>query len=173
MRYFLFRIMIGAGLIKLKSGDSKWKYPNFSAMDYFYETQPVPNPLTRYFHFMPRKWHRFEVLTNHFIEMIVPFGMILPIGRNVKIYSGFLQILFQMVLITSGNLSFLNWLTMVSIFSIWIKKRKDLNMVFVNFSYQHYFVLMTLFYQNICRSSSTIAYQSRAKPHRSQLPILS
>eukprot|EP00978_Attheya_sp_CCMP212_P023621 scaffold72706_cov52-Attheya_sp.AAC.8 len=40
LRWFLFRIMIGAGLIKLKSGDPKWKLRNLSAMNYFYETQP-------------------------------------------------------------------------------------------------------------------------------------
>ena len=29
-------------------------------MDFFYETQPVPNPLSRFFHFKPRSWHKFE-----------------------------------------------------------------------------------------------------------------
>ena len=149
MRYFLFRIMIGAGLIKLKSGDKKWKYPHFSSMDYFYETQPVPNPLTKYFHFMPRMWHKFEVLSNHFIELIVPFGMILPgVGRNIRVYGGLLQILFQMVLISSGNLSFLNWLTLVSLCSfiyVTMKLIRHLKKI----SYQLYFALMTFFYQNI------------------------
>lgn len=39
IRWFLFKIMLGAGLIKLKSSDVKWKLGNMSAMDYFYETQ--------------------------------------------------------------------------------------------------------------------------------------
>jgi hypothetical protein len=39
IRFYLFKIMLGAGLIKLKSSDAKWKPGNMSAMDYFYETQ--------------------------------------------------------------------------------------------------------------------------------------
>jgi len=39
IRWNLFKIMMGAGLIKLKSSDMKWKLGNMSAMDYFYETQ--------------------------------------------------------------------------------------------------------------------------------------
>jgi len=39
IRWYLFKIMMGAGLIKLKSSDMKWKLGNMSAMDYFYETQ--------------------------------------------------------------------------------------------------------------------------------------
>lgn len=118
MRWFLFRIMIGAGLIKMRSSDPKWKFrgpKRLSTMDYFYETQPVPNPITRYFHRMPKAWHRFEVLTNHFVELVAPWLLILPgINRNWRIFGGFIQLAFQCTLITSGNLSFLNWLTMVS-----------------------------------------------------------
>ena len=39
IRFYLFKIMLGAGLIKIKSSDRKWKPGNMSAMDYFYETQ--------------------------------------------------------------------------------------------------------------------------------------
>lgn len=112
LQWYLFRIMMGAGLIKLRSGDSKWK--DLTAMNYFYETQPVPNPLTRYFHWMPPAWHQFEVLANHFVELIAPWLLIVPfLPINWRRVGGLIQILFQAVLITSGNFSFLNWLTMV------------------------------------------------------------
>lgn len=114
MRWFLFRIMMGAGLIKLRSGDPKWKMKNLSAMNYFYETQPIPNPLTKFFHMAPRRWHKFEVLANHFVELIAPWLLIMPwLGRKWTIAGGIIQIIFQSILITSGNLSFLNWLTML------------------------------------------------------------
>jgi hypothetical protein len=109
MRWLSFRIMMGAGLIKLRSGDPKWKLSGpqkLSTMDYFYETQPIPNPLTRYFHKMPKAWHRFEVLANHFVELIAPWLLILPLGRNLRIAGGAIQIIFQCVLITSGNLRY-------------------------------------------------------------------
>ena len=117
MRWLLFRIMIGAGLIKFRSRDPKWRLSGpdkLSTMDYFYETQPVPNPLSKYFHRMPQFWHKFEVITNHFVELIAPLLLILPVGRRLRITGGMIQLIFQSALITSGNLSFLNWLTMVS-----------------------------------------------------------
>lgn len=112
VQWYLFRIMMGAGLIKLKSGDRKWK--DLTAMDYFYETQPVPNPLTRYFHWMPRWWHKLEVLANHGVELLAPWLLILPgLPKNWRRAGGLIQLAFQSILVTSGNLSFLNWLTAV------------------------------------------------------------
>ncbi|KAI2501727.1 Lipase maturation factor [Fragilaria crotonensis] len=109
MRWFLFRIMIGAGLIKLKGG-KEWK--DLTAMYHHYETQPIPNPLSKYFHNAPKWWHRWEVITNHFVELVAPWMLLLPF-RRLRIIGGLIQIIFQAVLILSGNLSFLNWLTAV------------------------------------------------------------
>lgn len=108
IRWYLFKIMMGAGLIKLKSGDWKWK--DLSAMDSFYETQPVPNPLSKYFHLYSN--HKLEVLVNHVVEVICPFLLLVPQTTRA---GGLIQIAFQVLLILSGNLSFLNWLTMVSV----------------------------------------------------------
>ena len=106
MRWFLFRIMMGAGLIKIRSQDSKWDMKNLSTMDYFYETQPVPNPFSKMMHFMPKAWHKFEVLTNHFVELVAPWFLLVGpfLGRSWMIGAGILQIIFQTVLICSGNL---------------------------------------------------------------------
>uniref|UniRef100_F7AWH2 Lipase maturation factor n=1 Tax=Ornithorhynchus anatinus TaxID=9258 RepID=F7AWH2_ORNAN len=76
-----------------------------------FETQPVPNPLAYYLHRTPWWFHQLETLFNHFIELVVPFFLFL--GRRMGIVHGVLQILFQVLLIVSGNLSFLNWLTIV------------------------------------------------------------
>ncbi|XP_059835740.1 lipase maturation factor 1 isoform X3 [Hypanus sabinus] len=100
--------MLGAGLIKIR-GDRCWK--DLTCMNYHYETQPVPNPIAYYMHRSPWWFHSFEVLVNHFIELIVPFFLLL--GRRMCIVHGILQIFFQVLLIISGNLSFLNWLTIV------------------------------------------------------------
>ncbi|XP_039935271.1 lipase maturation factor 1 [Hirundo rustica] len=100
--------MLGAGLIKIR-GDRCWR--ELTCMDYHYETQPVPNPISYFMHRSPWWFHRFETLVNHFIELVVPFFLLL--GRRMTILHGLLQILFQVLLIISGNLSFLNWLTMV------------------------------------------------------------
>lgn len=112
LRWHLFRIMMGAGLIKFRSGDRKWK--DLTTMYYFYETQPVPSVLTRTMHFLPKIWHKMEVLINHFVECVAPFLLILPGSpRSLVRFGGLIQMQFQSTLICTGNLSFLNWLTMV------------------------------------------------------------
>jgi hypothetical protein len=98
--------MFGAGLIKLR-GDSCWT--DLTCLFYHYETQPLPNPLSRTLHFMPPWFHIAGVLFNHLVEVIVPFFLFWP--RLARHIAGALVIAFQLILIASGNLSFLNWLT--------------------------------------------------------------
>ncbi|XP_078686575.1 lipase maturation factor 1-like isoform X1 [Branchiostoma floridae x Branchiostoma belcheri] len=107
-RWLIFRIMLGAGLIKIR-GDQCWR--DLTCMNYHYQTQPVPNPLSYYLHQTPEAMHKFETLSNHFIELVAPWFIFLT--RPFRFTCGFLQILFQVVLILSGNLSFLNWLTIL------------------------------------------------------------
>ncbi len=107
-RWLAFRIMLGAGLIKLR-GDPCWR--DLTCLLYHYETQPIPNPLSRTFHFLPAWFHRFGVLWNHFIELVVPWFGFGP--RVFRQTAGALLVSFQGLLILSGNLSFLNYLTIV------------------------------------------------------------
>ena len=107
-RWLGFRIMVGAGLIKMR-GDSCWR--DLTCLYYHYETQPIPNPISRYLHFLPLWFHRVEVLWNHFVELIVPWFSFGP--RTARHIAGVLLVTFQIFLIISGNLSFLNYLTII------------------------------------------------------------
>src|SRR6202165_3095997 len=107
-RWLGFRIMVGAGLIKLR-GDACWR--DLTCMFYHYETQPIPNPISRYLHFAPHWFHKLEILWNHFVELIVPWFSFGP--RTVRHVAGVLLVTFQIILIISGNLSFLNYLTII------------------------------------------------------------
>jgi lipase maturation factor len=107
LRWVLFRVMLGAGLIKLR-GDPCWR--DLTCMLYHYETQPLPNPLSWYFHHLPPLFHRFEVLFNHFVELVVPWSLFAP--RRIRQVGGCFLVAFQILLILSGNLSWLNWLTL-------------------------------------------------------------
>lgn len=107
-RWLIFRIMLGAGLIKIR-GDECWR--DLTALVYHYETQPVPNPLSRLLHAAPVWFHRLGVLWNHFVELVVPWFGFWP-GR-CRNFAGFLMAGFMITLILSGNLSFLNWLTII------------------------------------------------------------
>jgi len=111
-RWVLFRVMFGAGLIKLR-GDSCWR--DLTCLDYYFETQPIPNPLSWYFHWLPRPVLHGGVVFNHFAELIVPFGYLAP--QPICGIAAVITIVFQLVLIVSGNLSWLNWLTIVLAFS--------------------------------------------------------
>ncbi len=75
LRWMEFRVMFGAGLIKLR-GDPCWR--QLTCLDYHYETQPIPNPLSWYFHWLPRPVLHGGVAFNHFVEILVPFGYFLP-----------------------------------------------------------------------------------------------
>src|SRR6185436_5118735 len=62
LRWELFRVMLGAGLIKLR-GDPCWR--DLTCLIYHYQTQPMPNPLSWYFHRLPVWMHKAGVLFNH------------------------------------------------------------------------------------------------------------
>jgi hypothetical protein len=76
-----------------------------------YETQPVPNPLSWWLNAMPRWAHVAGVAFNHAVELGAPILVVGP--RRGRIVAGWLFVAFQATLILSGNLSFLNWLTIV------------------------------------------------------------
>lgn len=67
------------------------------------QTQPVPNPLSYYLHQSPEILHKIETLGNHFIELIVPWFLLVP-GR-FTIACGMLQIIFQVSYSLYGALS--------------------------------------------------------------------
>ena len=109
-RWLIFRIMLGAALIKLR-GDSCWR--DLTCLYYHYETQPLPNPLSRWLHFQPHWFQKGGVLFNYLAELMAPWFAFWP--RAARHIAGGVLLAFQVSLILSGNLSFLNWLTIVPI----------------------------------------------------------
>jgi hypothetical protein len=107
-RALAFRIMFGAGMIKIR-GDECWR--NLTALYYHFETQPIPNGLSRWFHFLPRAVLRAGTFLNHIAELVAPWFVFWP--RVARTVAGIVIIAFQIVIILGGNLSFLNWLTIV------------------------------------------------------------
>jgi hypothetical protein len=107
-RWLIVRIMLGAALIKLR-GDPGWR--DLTALYYHFETQPIPGPLSRCFHFLPHWILKGGVLFNFLAELVAPWFAFYP--RLARHTAGVIMVLFQCTLILSGNLSFLNWLTIV------------------------------------------------------------
>jgi Lipase maturation factor len=108
LRWMLFRVEFGAGLIKLRH-DRCWR--ELTCLYYHYETQPLPNPLSWYFHRLPKRLHRLSVVFSHFVQVVVPFGFLAP--QPIAWIAGGLAMFHQFWLIVSGNYSWLNWLTVV------------------------------------------------------------
>src|SRR5882724_3105228 len=112
LRWMLFRVELGAGLIKLR-GDRCWR--DLTCLYHHYETQPLPNPLSAYFHHLPKVVQRASVAFSHFVQLVVPFGLLGP--EPVAAVAGAFIVLHQLALIVSGNYAWLNWLTVVLGFS--------------------------------------------------------
>ena len=107
-RWIIVRIMLGAGLIKLR-GDACWT--ELTCLEWHYETQPVPSPVSWVLNQAPPWFHKVGVLYNHLVELVAPFFAFAP--ARARHVAGLLFVSFQVFLIASGNLSFLNWLTIV------------------------------------------------------------
>ena len=108
IRWLLFRLEFGAGLIKLR-GDPCWR--DLTCLYYHHETQPMPNPLSWFFHYLPRPLHRVEVLGNHFAQLVVPFFLFAP--QPVASLAAAVILVTQGWLVVSGNFAWLNAITIV------------------------------------------------------------
>lgn len=135
LRWLTARIHLGSGLIKLR-GDPCWR--NLTCLSTHFETQPIPNPFSPWFHQLPGPVQRLGVLYNHVAELLAPFTVLAePLGRlynraadrlklltvdidtarSLRLLGGVTMLGLQVLLIFSGNLSFLNWLTIAPLLS--------------------------------------------------------
>src|SRR6202022_1934073 len=74
-RLLLFRLEFGAGLIKLRGDSCGGDLPCLYS---HHEPQPMPGPLSWFFHHLPKPLHRVEAAGNHFAQLVVPFGLFPP-----------------------------------------------------------------------------------------------
>ncbi|MEU0580081.1 lipase maturation factor family protein [Streptomyces griseoincarnatus] len=108
LRWVLFRVEFGAGLIKMR-GDECWR--RLTCLDHHHETQPMPGPLSWFFHHLPKPLHRVETAANHVTQLVVPFLLFAP--QPVASAAAALMIVTQLWLVLSGNFAWLNWITVV------------------------------------------------------------
>jgi hypothetical protein len=113
LRWLLFRVEFGAGLIKLR-GDSCWR--DLTCLYYHHETQPMPGPLSWFFHHLPKPLHRVEVAANYVAQLVAPVLLFAP--QPIATYAALFMVATQLWLVISGNFSWLNWLTVVLALSV-------------------------------------------------------
>lgn len=105
--WLLFRLRFFSGLSKLFSGDPTWA--NFTALKYYFETQPLPHIGAWYAHHLPDWLLRAGVGFTFFVELIVPFFIFLP--RPFRLFAAAATILIQLLIIATSNHTFVNLLT--------------------------------------------------------------
>ena len=107
-RWLLLRFMLQAGLVKLMSGDPSWH--NLTALQYHFETQPLPTALAWYAHHLPPALLQSGVLFTFAVELFVPFLMLMP--RRPRMLAAAITALFQLMILATGSYNFFNLLTL-------------------------------------------------------------
>ncbi len=108
-RWLLARFMLMGGIVKLASGDPTWA--NLTALNYHYQTQPIPTPLAYYVHHFPAWFNEFCVVAVFFIELVVPFFIFMP--RRFRLFAAWSFIVLQSSIMLTGNYNFFNLLVIL------------------------------------------------------------
>jgi len=103
-RWLLFRLMFLSGTAKMLSHDPTWR--NLTALEYHYQTQPLPTRLAWYFHQFPPGFQRFSCGFMFFVELIVPFLFFAP--RRMRFFAAAMTIALQILIFLTGNYTFFN-----------------------------------------------------------------
>jgi hypothetical protein len=109
--WWLFvRMILESGIVKLTWGDQTWI--GRSALDYHFETQPLPLWTAWYAHQAPRWMLRAQCSFTYFVEIAVPALLLAPSRwRFLRHGAVLLQVLLQLGIIATGNYTYFNWLT--------------------------------------------------------------
>ena len=107
-RWLLFRFMFMGGMVKVNSGDPAWH--DFTALNYHFETQPLPSPLAWYAGHLPEALLKFGTGATLFIELFMPFLIFCP--RRLRQLAALGFIALQSSIILTGNYNFFNLLTL-------------------------------------------------------------
>ena len=107
-RWLLFRLIISSAIVKLASGDLSWRH--FRALEFHFETQPIPAWTSWYADHLPGAVLRAATLGTLLIEGLAPFLIFAP--RRIRFLGAALIGALQVAIMATGNYAFFNWLTL-------------------------------------------------------------
>lgn len=107
--WLLFRLMYGAGYVKLASGDSTWR--DLTALNYHYFTQPIPAWTSWYAHHLPDWFQSTSVVIMFIIELGLPFLIFFRGWMRLTAFFGLVGL--QVLIALTGNYGFFNVLALV------------------------------------------------------------
>ncbi len=105
-RWLLFRLMFASGFVKLAS-DEVWR--NLTALNFHYETQPLPTSIAWYVHQLPEWFQKISVIGMFAVELVIPFLIFAP--RRLRTLGGIGLVGLQVLIVLTGNYCFFNLLT--------------------------------------------------------------
>ncbi len=109
LRWLMFRLMFASGCVKLLSGDATWH--NLTALNYHYETQPLPTWIGWWAHQLPHSIQTASTAVMFFIELVLPLFILLP--RRLRLLSVWPFVALQVCIALTGNYCFFNFLTAI------------------------------------------------------------
>jgi uncharacterized membrane protein YphA (DoxX/SURF4 family) len=109
LRWLLFMLMFRSGFVKLTSGDPSWR--DLTALNYHFETQPLPTWIGWHAHHFPAWVHKSDAALLFVIEIGVPFLIFLP--RRPRQLACLSFVALQLFIMLTGNYCFFNLLAMV------------------------------------------------------------
>ena len=104
LQWLWFTIYFESGLVKLLSGEPQWRH--LTAMDQYYANGPLPNWIGWYVQQLPHTFHAGVALFTLVTELGLVWMLFLP--RSWRIACFFIVTPFQIGIILSANLAFLN-----------------------------------------------------------------
>jgi hypothetical protein len=105
LQWLWFRIYFESGLVKISSGDPEWRH--LTAMDHYYENGPLPDWIGWYAQQLPHAFHAGIALFALIAELGLAWMLFLP--RRWRIACFFIVTPFQVGIILTANLAFLNY----------------------------------------------------------------
>jgi len=106
-RWLVFRFMFLGGAVKIISHDPSWD--SLTALNYHFETQPLPTPLSWYAHHLPESVLMVTTGVTLIIELIIPFLIFAP--RRFRHCAGWCFLSIEGCILLTGNYNFFNLLT--------------------------------------------------------------
>lgn len=105
LRWLLFRLMLGSGLIKLVVPDPHWR--DLTPMSVMYETSPLPTILGYWDHHLPPAYHLFEIALTFVAEIVAPLAAVFG-GRRGRWLAFFSWTAFQIGIQLTTSFGWLN-----------------------------------------------------------------
>lgn len=113
----VFKLTLLSGITKLTSGDPTWS--GLTALTYHYQTQPLPAWTSWYAHHAPVWAHTSAAFATFVVELVVPFGALLPSRfRRTRAAAFALMCALQVGIASTGNYGFFNLLTVTLYLSL-------------------------------------------------------